>query len=71
MDNDVTSRLPNDITVKMVTLAMGHGQTVISGLRNDVTEQCITSGLLTDSTIMMVNLTAAEKKTKKELLGVG
>jgi len=31
MDDDVTSGLPNDITVKMVTLAMGHRQMVILG----------------------------------------
>jgi len=31
MDDDVTSRLPDGVTIKMVTLAMGHGQTVILG----------------------------------------
>jgi len=31
MDDDVTSGLPDDITIKMVTLAMEHRQTVILG----------------------------------------
>jgi len=30
-DDDVTSGLPNDVTGSWLTLAMGHGQTVILG----------------------------------------
>ncbi len=54
---DITSRLPNDITMTMVTLAMGHGQTVTSRLRGDVMGQGVTSRLLTDVTVKMVTLT--------------
>ncbi len=31
MDDDVTSRLPDDVTGSQLTLTMGHGQTVILG----------------------------------------
>jgi len=55
---DVTSGLPNDITGSRLTLTMGHGQMVTSGLRDDVTKRCITSGLLTDSAIIMTDLAA-------------
>jgi len=58
MDDDVTTRLPNDVTLMIATLAMGHRQMVISGLHGDITRQCITSGLLTDATIRTVTLAA-------------
>jgi len=57
MDDDITSGLlPDDITMIMVTLTLGHRQMVISGLRDDVMGQWITSGLPTDITIIMVTL---------------
>jgi len=54
---DVTSRLPDDATMTMVTLTMGHRQMVTSGLQDDITGQGITSRLPTDITVKMVTLT--------------
>jgi len=56
--DDITSGLPDDITGSWLTLTMGHGQTVTSGLHGDVTKWCITSGLPTDSAIITTDLAA-------------
>ncbi len=57
-DDDVTSGLPNDVTGSWLTLTMGHRQTVTSRLHGDIMEQCVTSGLPTDSAIMTTDLAA-------------
>jgi len=54
---DVTSGLPEDITVTMVTLTMGHGQMVTSGLLDDITKQ-VHHIWVTDATMRMVALAA-------------
>jgi len=64
--DDVTSRLLADITMAMVTLAVGHGQTV-TGLLCDITEKGHHIWDMTDINLRTVPLTAQHKCTTQVL----
>jgi len=57
MDDDITSGLPDDVTRPQLTLTMGQTDGH-SGLLDDIMEQCVTSGLPTDSAMMTMDLVA-------------